>query len=641
MSKQLTRTNNLSGKQKTKGNLFSKTDLSFDSKSPVSQILNLQRRAGNQAVQNLFKSGAIQPKLKIGQPGDKYELEADRIAEQVMRMPDSVCPSCLEKEEVVNRKIIQRESLPSGEASFVQRQVGEEERRKREEEEIIQPKLISSQITPLVQRQAEDTEKKKREEEEGMLQTKEKGSSTSEVTCGIESGINSLRGGGQPLSESVRNYFEPRFGYNFSGVRVHTGNRAAEIAGKINAHAFTRGHDIAFGQDKYRPGTPDGQRLLAHELAHIIQQGAGHSAGIIQRTEVDDRSCDGLADIESDIDSKVNYEIAAARTATLPSRWPPTIGLFLREVSNRLGAGIHSPMEVYIINLPASKRRFPPDDLAGTKYSGVSKTVHTPFGDREIYSLQGVAPVVTAAARIHNICVGADKLGHFFQEGYGYFMIQSSLLSTEAHAESTGRALEIGMQGLSLTGVYSNADLAANRAGMKFYKDLEADPAMKFNIKSYITDEWNEQSNPSFYTSEVGRGVWRNLLTGQWEGIFMPEGILREPLTVKVDIAATLSSATGTYEWQIASAKLGKGKIKNGVIVQKTTTVSGTVPGEEPESATPVSGVSIEFDWEEDTSSGRGKWESIKEQTLSGKTWSIGSSKTNSGDWILWKVLGH
>ncbi len=56
--------------------------------SPVGHILFLQRTIGNQAVQRMMKSGAIQAKFKIGQPGDKYEQEADRVAEQVMRMPE-------------------------------------------------------------------------------------------------------------------------------------------------------------------------------------------------------------------------------------------------------------------------------------------------------------------------------------------------------------------------------------------------------------------------------------------------------------------------------------------------------------------------------------------------------------------------
>jgi len=65
-----------------------KSDFSQSTNSPVDQIMFLHRTIGNQAVQRLFKSGVIQAKLKIGQPNDVYEQEADRVADQVMRMPD-------------------------------------------------------------------------------------------------------------------------------------------------------------------------------------------------------------------------------------------------------------------------------------------------------------------------------------------------------------------------------------------------------------------------------------------------------------------------------------------------------------------------------------------------------------------------
>jgi len=102
--------------------------------SPADQVLYLQRTIGNQAVQRLIKSGALQAKLRIGQPGDVYEQEADRVADAVMRMPE------------------------------VQRQVEPED----EEEETLQSKPLASQITPLVQVQRQEEP----EEEEEMLQAK-------------------------------------------------------------------------------------------------------------------------------------------------------------------------------------------------------------------------------------------------------------------------------------------------------------------------------------------------------------------------------------------------------------------------------------------------------------------------------------
>ncbi len=66
---------------------------------------------------------------------------------------------------------------------------------------------------------------------------------------------------------------EPRFGHDFSGVRVHTDSRAAESARAVNAHAYTVGNDIVFAPGKYQPDAHSGRELLAHELAHTVQQG--------------------------------------------------------------------------------------------------------------------------------------------------------------------------------------------------------------------------------------------------------------------------------------------------------------------------------------------------------------------------------
>lgn len=86
--------------------------------------------------------------------------------------------------------------------------------------------------------------------------------------------IDAARSGGTPLPANERDFFESRFGTRFGGVRLHTGSRARHVAGAINAHAFTVGSDIVFGSGAYRPGTTDGRRLLAHELTHVVQQGA-------------------------------------------------------------------------------------------------------------------------------------------------------------------------------------------------------------------------------------------------------------------------------------------------------------------------------------------------------------------------------
>jgi hypothetical protein len=81
-----------------------------------------------------------------------------------------------------------------------------------------------------------------------------------------------LRSPGQPLDEATRTYFEPRFGHDFSGVRVHTGAAAEQSAREVNANAYTVGHNMVFGVGRFAPGTQDGRHLIAHELTHVVQQ---------------------------------------------------------------------------------------------------------------------------------------------------------------------------------------------------------------------------------------------------------------------------------------------------------------------------------------------------------------------------------
>lgn len=84
-----------------------------------------------------------------------------------------------------------------------------------------------------------------------------------------------LRSPGQPLDASTRALMEPRFGHDFSRVRIHSDARAEESAQAVNALAYTVGRDVVFGAGRYEPGTREGQKILAHELAHTIQQGPG------------------------------------------------------------------------------------------------------------------------------------------------------------------------------------------------------------------------------------------------------------------------------------------------------------------------------------------------------------------------------
>jgi hypothetical protein len=264
-----------------------------------SDILALQHTVGNRAVTRL-----IQTKLTVGPAGDRYEQEADRVAEQVMTMPPPrSAPSSVQRageEEEVQTKplaasitpLVQRQQVPEEEEvqtkSLAQRQEMPEEeevqtkplvqRQEVPEEEEVQTK-------PLVQRQEMPEEEEiqtkplvQRQEvpEEEEVQTKplvqRRGDGSFEASPEFESRLVAHKGGGSPLPEDVRAYMEPRFGADFGGVRLHTGGEAAQLNRAVSAQAFTHGQDIYMSDGKYNPGSDAGKQLLAHELTHVVQQ---------------------------------------------------------------------------------------------------------------------------------------------------------------------------------------------------------------------------------------------------------------------------------------------------------------------------------------------------------------------------------
>jgi peptidoglycan hydrolase-like protein with peptidoglycan-binding domain len=87
-----------------------------------------------------------------------------------------------------------------------------------------------------------------------------------------------LNSSGAPLDATTRTFFEPRFGHDFSRVRVHTDEKAAESARMVNARAYTVGENVVLGSEQYSPSSASGRRLLAHELTHVVQQSNSSSA---------------------------------------------------------------------------------------------------------------------------------------------------------------------------------------------------------------------------------------------------------------------------------------------------------------------------------------------------------------------------
>ena len=109
-------------------------------------------------------------------------------------------------------------------------------------------------------------------EEEEKLQRKENNLGKAETGNELETYIGNLNSGGTYLPDNVRSFFEPRFGYDFSNVKIHNDSAAAKSAESVNALAYTSGNNIVFNQNQYSPETNNGKRLLAHELTHVVQQ---------------------------------------------------------------------------------------------------------------------------------------------------------------------------------------------------------------------------------------------------------------------------------------------------------------------------------------------------------------------------------
>lgn len=254
-------------------------------------LLQLQTRIGNQALGRL-----VQAQLKIGQPGDRYEQEADRVAAQVVTMdtPAPAGTAMAVQRQAADEPEMQMQPETEDKDQEMQRQPMDEEQEMRrqpmdEEKQMAQRQPETEEKEPEMQRQplekepeiqmqpeAEQDTKIRRQPEEELQtapQGKPQAGAAPAVSPGVQANIHRLQNsGGRPLSPAARAFFEPRFGVDFSQVRVHTGSQAVNAARSVNARAFTVGRDVVFGAGEYTPGTTPGKKLLAHELTHVLQQ---------------------------------------------------------------------------------------------------------------------------------------------------------------------------------------------------------------------------------------------------------------------------------------------------------------------------------------------------------------------------------
>jgi len=134
--------------------------------------------------------------------------------------------------------------------------------------------------------------------------------------------LSRRRGRGQPLPEPIAQSMEVAIGADLTAVRIHTDTEAASLARSVQARAFTQGADIYFGEGTYSPHTPSGQRLLAHELAHTVQQDSGGSGGPVIGRAADpaeaaaDRVADSVMQVLGRMSTGSADPVAVHRTAS-------------------------------------------------------------------------------------------------------------------------------------------------------------------------------------------------------------------------------------------------------------------------------------------------------------------------------------
>lgn len=206
-----------------------------------------------------------QPGITIGPPNDKYELEADTIAEKAV------------SSNAVQRSVERINGNDNGEEEFVLQsklQLKDDVLRDKKDPEL-QTKENASEVLPKLQRKCEECEI-----DEERIQRKEN-SSANQTSNDIVNQLNSLKGNGRPLNNEVSREFGVKLGADFSGVNVHTDSSANIMTSQLGARAFTHGNDIYFNRGEYNPDSSAGRHLIAHELTHVVQQSGGNSS--IQR----------------------------------------------------------------------------------------------------------------------------------------------------------------------------------------------------------------------------------------------------------------------------------------------------------------------------------------------------------------------
>lgn len=277
--------------------------------------------SGKYGLQSESPYAFFQPKLTTGRPGDKYEREADAIADKVtsnqpsgnighqqpisavqkadLKEEEKPVQKAAEKKE--EEKPLQKAAVKKEEEQPIQKAAVEKEEEKavqkapeKEEDQPLQKASEKEKEEP-VQKAPEKEEEERvqmasdNDKEEEGVQAKEGGAKQFSGSAAVSAQLGKDSRSGMPLPAPIRQNMESGFGTSFQQVRIHTDANAVEMSRAIGAKAFTHGRDIYFNSGYYTPESQQGRHLLAHELTHVVQQNGGQSGapGLQREVELD------------------------------------------------------------------------------------------------------------------------------------------------------------------------------------------------------------------------------------------------------------------------------------------------------------------------------------------------------------------
>ncbi|MEN2280592.1 DUF4157 domain-containing protein [Algoriphagus sp. SE2] len=214
---------------------------------------------------SFFTPVPVQAKLTVNKPGDKYEQEADVVADQVV---NGLTTNFAKQDFIYSKSNINSSEIhsynPSNSNALVQAKCAEcEAEEKNEQEEQIQRKPV-----PVYSLTSEESNQNKSD----LIQTKGNDSAGAFVSNNISNQLKSPPKQGNPIPKSTKTEMEKGFGMDFSQVRIHTDQTAESMSKNLGAQAFTYGSNIYFNSGKFEPQSQNGKKLLAHELTHVVQQ---------------------------------------------------------------------------------------------------------------------------------------------------------------------------------------------------------------------------------------------------------------------------------------------------------------------------------------------------------------------------------